>query len=164
MAHMGKHDEWLAAVTHGASRRKIAETIGFPQSTFNRKVNQGHVESDAVIAIARAFGKSPVEALVKTGYLTAAEASGMTGAELSRLLSDQELVREMAHRLNENEAAWAGTFGEVIAAAESSNAQSPNETEVPATLTDAELNAITTDAAITELEIDSVDDDRGETG
>lgn len=118
---MSKHDEWLTAVTHGASRRKIAETIKLPQSTFNRKVGKGKVEADAVIAVARAFKVSPVEALVKTGYLTAEEAVGMSSRELARMIGDKDLVREMALRIEENEAAWAGTFDEVVESAESAD-------------------------------------------
>lgn len=132
---MSKHDEWLTAVTHGASRRKIAEAIKFPQSTFNRKVGKGKVEADAVIEVARAFKVSPVEALVKTGYLTSEEAVGMDSRELARMIGDKDLVREMALRIKENESDWAGTFDEVIEAAESADdGQSPPVVADPLTL------------------------------
>ncbi|WP_052957034.1 hypothetical protein [Mycolicibacter heraklionensis] len=131
---MSKHDEWLTAVTHGASRRKIAEAIKFPQSTFNRKVGKGKIEADAVIAVARAFKVSPVEALVKTGYLTSEEAVGMSSRELARMIGDKDLVREMALRIEENEGAWAGTFDEVVESAESADDAQPPPVVDPITL------------------------------
>lgn len=111
---MSTQEEWVSAVSGGASRRQVAADIGMPQSTYNRQANAGRFDAETVIAIARTYGIEPVSALAKLGFLTTDEAVKMDLHDAVRLLTDQQLVRELARRVDDNEAAWQGTFDDVV--------------------------------------------------
>jgi len=111
---MTNQEGWLQSVTDGASRRQIAAAIGRPQTTFNRQADEGRFDAGTIIAIARHYGANPIVALVETGYLDSDEASSMSLKEVAKLLTDQQLIQELARRIDVNESAWAGTFNEVI--------------------------------------------------
>lgn len=114
MTHMIDQEDWLQSVTGGASRRQIAAAIGRPQTTFNRQADEGRFDAGTIIAIARHYRANPIIALVETGYLDAEEASKMSMQEVAKLLTDQQLIHELARRIDANESAWTGTFNEVI--------------------------------------------------
>lgn len=114
MTRMTNQEDWLQSVTEGASRRQIAAAIGRPQTTFNRQADEGRFDAGTIIAIARHYGANPIIALVETGYLDSDEASSMSMKEVAKLLTDQQLIQELARRIDVNESAWAGTFNEVI--------------------------------------------------
>lgn len=114
MRHMKTHMQWLTRLTAGDSGRTIAQKAGASVATINRQIGKEEVTAENVIAIARGYGQSPVEALAQTGYLTADEASGLPRESLADLLTDQELIRALALRVDDNEDAWEGTFTEVV--------------------------------------------------
>lgn len=112
MGNMNTHVVWFNTTTGGASGRAAALAAEIPVATLNRQLGRGEIDAGHVIAIARAYGQPPAEALAATGYLTAAEAGGR--ADALRLASDRALIREIARRIDANAAAWAGTFDEVV--------------------------------------------------
>lgn len=114
MRHMKTHMQWLTRLTAGDSGRTIAQKAGASVATINRQIGKEEVTAENVILIARGYGQSPVEALTQTGYLTADEASGLPRESLADLLTDQELIRALALRVDDNEDAWEGTFTEVV--------------------------------------------------
>lgn len=96
---MGAFEEWIDVISDGMSHREIAKRVGMTAATFHRKWTETAFDSDDAIAIARAFGRSPVEALVTLGSLTDAEVE-KSGRE--RSLSGctmLELSEEMTSRL-----------------------------------------------------------------
>lgn len=111
---MQKHMRWLIRLTKGDSGRTIAQKAGASIATINRQISKEEITAENVIAIARGYNQSPVEALAQTGYLTPEEASGMPREALAELLTDQEVIRVLAYRINEDEDAWKGTFTEVV--------------------------------------------------
>ncbi|MFT4088256.1 MAG: hypothetical protein QM658_14120 [Gordonia sp. (in: high G+C Gram-positive bacteria)] len=119
---MNQVERWLDTISSGKSRRQIAADLGIPQTTFNRQVSAGQLDADTVILIARAYGAHPVAELAKSGHLTVDEASTVNAADLAGLLTDQQIVRELARRVDDRPAAWAGTFDHVV---EESNVVTP---------------------------------------
>lgn len=111
---MDAHTRWFNRVTGGASGRSAGAAADVSSATLNRQLARGALTPDMVIAIARGYGRSPVTALVETGYLTFDEAHHLDVVDSARLLSDQQLVRELARRVDDNEAAWQGTFDDVV--------------------------------------------------
>jgi len=111
-----EHGKWFERVTGGDSALNASKTAKprLNNATLSRQLNKGQISSENVIAIARGYGQSPVEALAQTGYLTPEEASGMPREALAELLTDQEVIRVLAYRINEDEDAWKGTFTEVV--------------------------------------------------
>ena len=113
------HKSWWQRVSGGDTERATALKSGVTTSTLNRQLSKGSLSAEVVIAIARGYGESPVEALAATGYLTPEEVTGTSNSAAAQLLTDQQLIRELARRIDADETAWTGTFGEVIDTAQS---------------------------------------------
>nr|DAW72259.1 MAG TPA: repressor protein CI [Caudoviricetes sp.] len=94
------HLKWVKRLTGNASGRTIANQSGIPVATLNRQINKGIFTAEVVIAIARGYGESPVEALVATGYITSKEVTGVDEVSAPQLLTSQQLVQELARRIN----------------------------------------------------------------
>lgn len=112
MGHM-EHVEWFNRLTSNASGREAATRAQITVSTLNRQLSAGRLSAEYVIELSRAYGASPVEGLAATDYITFEEATGSSVAETADLLSDPELIRALALRINADPAAWFGTFGEL---------------------------------------------------
>ncbi len=108
-----EHNEWFKLTTGGASGLEASKLAQVTTSTLNRQLSKNEISPENVIAIARAYGQNPAEALSATGYLTPDEVSGVSVESLAELLSDQQLIRALAHRIDADPAAWFGTFGEL---------------------------------------------------
>jgi len=77
---------YVVAVTGAATQKDIASATGIDQSSISRWQRGANTpRAEAVVAFARAYDRSPVEALVAAGYLSSDE----TGvAELITLTGD----------------------------------------------------------------------------
>lgn len=64
-----EHTEWLDQLIAPLSRRTAAHRIGVNDSTITRQLQRGSLSPEMVIALCRAFNRSPIEGLVETGYL-----------------------------------------------------------------------------------------------
>lgn len=95
--------QYVLTVTGGASQKDIAETTGIDQSSISRwQRGTTTPRAEAVVALARAYGHSPVEALVAAGYLErdelgVVELTTLTG-DLSRVSVDS-LLSELRRRV-----------------------------------------------------------------
>ena len=104
-------ETWFKETVHGDTIAEVALKAGIIKTTAWRQYNNAlGFSAENVILIARAYHKSPVEALVEFGYIRADEmANGKTVARL-RDASDDELLQELARRLKENaDADWANS-------------------------------------------------------
>src|SRR6202158_4080275 len=65
---------YVLTVTGNAAQKDIAAATGIDQSSISRW-QRGTItpRAEAVVALARAYGRSPVEALVAAGYLSPTE-------------------------------------------------------------------------------------------
>jgi transcriptional regulator with XRE-family HTH domain len=89
---------YVVTVTGGATQKDIAALTGIDQSSISRwQRGTNTPRAEAVVALARAYSRSPVEALVAAGYLTAYElgvvelttlTGDLTGASIDSLLSE----------------------------------------------------------------------------
>lgn len=90
-------------VTGNATQSEIAGVTGIDQSSISRwQRGTNTPRAEAVVAFARAYGRSPVEALVAADYLTSddmgvVEMTTLTG-DLTRVSSDS-LLSELRRRL-----------------------------------------------------------------
>lgn len=110
---MTVHEDWYYNTVNGDTEKAASLRAGITTSTLNRQLAKGTLSEGNVIAIARAYGQNPVEALVRTGYLTKEEATN-SSQSLIKMLNDQELIHELALRVNSDEAIWAETFGKAM--------------------------------------------------
>lgn len=96
---------WLDEITTD-SMRQVAELSGISHSTISRAVADEVPPPHVVIAIARAYGHNPVQALHSAGILTDAEirpydATGDLRMATTRALLQQALQREIKRENNE---------------------------------------------------------------
>ena len=98
--------QYLARITGGMSRRKIAERIGIGASTFTAQLAKAQesgnkVPMETVVAVGRTFDSSPFPAAIAAGYITETELAQVatgTVAVLSQI-SDDDLTNEVRRRL-----------------------------------------------------------------
>lgn len=114
MIHMKEHKEWFEKLTQNASGRAAADLADISPATMNRQLARNALSAETVISLARAYGRSPVRALLETGYLLPEEAGMPSPQELLQSLTDQQVVSDVARRIDDNPAHWLGTFDEVV--------------------------------------------------
>lgn len=114
MIHMTEHKEWFEKLTQNASGRAAADLANISPATMNRQLARNALSAETVIALARAYGRSPVRALLETGYLLPEETGMPSPEELLRSLSDQQVIADVARRIDSEPAHWVGTFDEVV--------------------------------------------------
>ena len=77
---------YVATVTGNAAQKDIASATGIDQSSISRwQRGTNTPRAEAVVALARTYGRSPVEALVAAGYLSSSE---LGVVELTTLTGD----------------------------------------------------------------------------
>lgn len=104
-------ETWFNETVQGDTIAEVALKAGIIKTTAWRQYNNAlGFSAENVILIARAYHKSPVEALVEFGYIRADEmANGKTVARLHDASND-ELLQELARRLKENaDADWVNS-------------------------------------------------------
>jgi transcriptional regulator with XRE-family HTH domain len=95
-------DSWaryVARVTGDMKQAEIAERTGVAQTNVGRwlRGDPGLPRAESVVAFARAFGQSPIEALVAAGYISLEESAGRSRTPISEYSTD-ELFEELRHR------------------------------------------------------------------
>ncbi|MET0475336.1 MAG: helix-turn-helix transcriptional regulator [Mycobacterium sp.] len=89
---------YVVTVTGDATQKDIAGATGIDQSSISRWQRGNNTpRAEAVVALARAYRRSPVEALVAAGYLSTSEVGvvelttltgDLTGVSIDALLSE----------------------------------------------------------------------------
>lgn len=104
-------ETWFKETVQDDTIAEVALKAGIIKTTAWRQYNNAlGFSAENVILIARAYHKSPVEALVEFGYIRADEMA--TGKTVARLhdASNDELLQELARRLKENaDADWVNS-------------------------------------------------------
>ncbi|MBV7302915.1 hypothetical protein [Corynebacterium sp. TAE3-ERU2] len=114
---MDTHEKWLHTLTGGASGRAAAQKAEISVATLNRQLKAGRLSAENVIALARAYNESPVQALAATGYLSSEEAIGVSLTTTAQMLSDKDLIRELARRVDSTPGVWQDTFDATVSSA-----------------------------------------------
>lgn len=114
MIHMTEHKEWFEKLTQNASGRAAADLADISPATMNRQLARNDLSAETVIALARAYGRSPVRALLETGYLLPEETGMPSPEELLQSLTDQQVIADVARRIDSEPAHWEGTFDDVV--------------------------------------------------
>jgi transcriptional regulator with XRE-family HTH domain len=89
---------YVVTVTGNVAQKDIANATGIDQSSISRwQRGTSTPRAEAVVALARAYGRSPVEALVAAGYLSSTEVGvvelttltgDLTGVSVDSLLNE----------------------------------------------------------------------------
>lgn len=96
---MNSFKQWVSDLAgENASERGIARRTGINAATFHRKMSEDAFTPDDAVAIARAYHRSPIEALVVLGTITPDEAMKADKGYSIREYTDLELAKEMTRR------------------------------------------------------------------
>lgn len=96
---MSTPHEWLKAIGATESLREIAARSGVSHATLSRQISNGRFLIETCIELARAYGVSPISALVANGHLTPEE-GGVNDIEVALHAStDEQLVIEVGRRM-----------------------------------------------------------------
>lgn len=90
---------YVGRVANGLTQVQIAQKTGLAQTNVGRwlRGEPGAPKAESVIAFAKAFGQSPVEALMAAGYLDAADVSLPAPRPLATY-SERDLLDELRSR------------------------------------------------------------------
>ena len=112
LVSMSTHTDWYDDLTNHAPRKAAAERAGLPVSSLNLQYSRGEFRPETVIALARAYRASPVQALAATGLIEEDEAAPIGAAEVLRLATDQQLLEEVMRRIRRAPVAWDFPLGD----------------------------------------------------
>lgn len=101
-------------VTSHASRAEVAAAAGVDPASVSRwKTGRNTPSADRVIAVARHYGRNPIEALVAAGYLDPAEVDAtIEVAEGTSGLTNDQLLEALRDRLRAAESGPAAPEGD----------------------------------------------------
>lgn len=91
--------QWIDEVRGNDSLRGAARKAGITSAKLIRQVNDDLLTFETVRDIARAYGRSVVSDLIRLGHLTPEDAGAEGLERVLRTASDEELVIEIARRL-----------------------------------------------------------------
>lgn len=93
-----KHTDWFYERVGTDSVNAAAGKSGVIQRTLARQLEVGTLPAESVIKISRAYGYSPIQGLVDTGYLNATESRGGVTVINWADVSDADLLGELLRR------------------------------------------------------------------
>lgn len=91
-------ESWLDALIDGDTRRTAAKKAGYAQSTLSRQLDREKLLPEMVIALCRAYDRSPVQGLVETGYINEYEVQGVDLAIALHDATNEQLLNEILRR------------------------------------------------------------------
>ena len=91
-------NNWFKALTGSASIREAADKVGTSKSTLSRQLDRGTLSPEMVIALCRAYGKSPITGLVENGYLNDYETEGAGIPFALKKATNIQILHELTRR------------------------------------------------------------------
>ena len=91
-------NEWLIDLKGEDSMRAASQKSGYAQTTLQRQIDKGSLSPEMVIALCRAYDRSPVQGLVETGYINEYEVQGVDLAIALHDATNEQLLNEIMRR------------------------------------------------------------------
>lgn len=91
-------ETWLTELIGDDTRRTASKKAGMAESTLSRQLSRGHLSPEMVIALCRAYSRSPVQGLIETEYLHPWEVEGPDVAIALRRATNQAILDEVMRR------------------------------------------------------------------
>lgn len=92
------HEAWLAELIGTDSMRTASQKTEYAQTTISRQLSRGHLSPEMVIALCRAYDRSPVTGLIETGYINDYELQGPDVEVALREATNEQLLNEIMRR------------------------------------------------------------------
>lgn len=90
--------QWLDNLIGSDTRGTAASKAGYAPSTISRQLERGHLRPETVIALCRAYDRSPITGLIETGYIHAHEVDAPEVAAALNRATNQQLLDEVVRR------------------------------------------------------------------
>lgn len=91
-------ETWLDELKGDDTRAAAAKKAGYSQSTITRQLSRGHIRPETVIALCRAYERSPVTGLIETGYINSWEADDVGIPFALENATNQQILDEIMRR------------------------------------------------------------------
>nr|DAX96052.1 MAG TPA: hypothetical protein [Caudoviricetes sp.] len=92
------HETWLAELIGADSMRTASQKTEYAQTTISRQLSRGHLSPEMVIALCRAYDRSPVTGLIETGYINDYEIHGPDVEIALHEATNEQLLDEIMRR------------------------------------------------------------------
>lgn len=91
-------ETWLTELIGEDTRRTASSKAGMAESTLSRQLSRGRLSPEMVIALCRAYDRSPVAGLIETGYINDYELHGPDVEVALREATNEQLLNEIMRR------------------------------------------------------------------
>ena len=91
-------EAWFKDLTDSSSLREAAEKSGVSKSTLSRNLDANTMTPETVIALCRAYDRSPVTGLIETEYINDYELHGPDVEVALREATNEQLLDEIMRR------------------------------------------------------------------
>jgi transcriptional regulator with XRE-family HTH domain len=92
--------QYVLRICGDVMQKDIAARVGVDPATVNKWIKGHRPHGDQVVAFARAYDRSPIEAFIAASYINPDEVDSVVEVETSlQDVSDKELLRELTGRL-----------------------------------------------------------------
>lgn len=127
-----EHTAWIEALIGADTRREASKKAGMSESTLSRQLGRNALSPEMVIALCRAYEKTPVDGLVQTGFLNPWEAEGISVDAALDQATNQELLGAVMRRSDPDALYLFGRTDDLLNPEDSDNvAYLPSNDRVP---------------------------------
>ena len=91
-------ESWLDELIGEDTRATASKKADYAQSTISRQLSRGYLRPETVIALCRAYDRSPVSGLIETGYINDYELHGPDVEVALREATNGQLLDEIMRR------------------------------------------------------------------
>lgn len=91
-------ESWLNGLIGDDTRATASKKADYAQSTISRQLSRGYLRPETVIALCRAYDRSPVAGLIETGYIKEWEIHGPDIDIALREATNEQLLDEIMRR------------------------------------------------------------------
>lgn len=91
-------ETWLTDLIGEDTRATASKKADYAQSTISRQLSRGYLRPETVIALCRAYDRSPVSGLIETGYINDYELHGPDVEIALREATNEQLLDEIMRR------------------------------------------------------------------
>lgn len=92
------HEQWLIKLIGSDSMRVAAKKCKYAQTTISRQLSRGYLGPEMVIALCRAYDRSPVAGLLETEYIKEWEIHGPDVDISLREATNEQILNEIMRR------------------------------------------------------------------
>lgn len=97
--HQGMNfNAWIEGLIGSDTQRQASRKANLAESTLSRQLSRGHLRPEMVIALCRAYGRSPVTGLVETGYINSWETEGVAIPYALQQATNEQILSEILRR------------------------------------------------------------------